>query len=61
MDGLARAVGDGISGFVSNAIEAITGFLRALIATGQSLLPGGLFWVVLVGVLVIGAWLFLKR
>jgi hypothetical protein len=61
MDGLARSVGDGITGLVGGAFEAIGGALRGIVAAGEQALPGGLLWAIVFVVLVVGAWTLAKR
>jgi hypothetical protein len=61
MDGLGRTVGNGISGLVSTAFDAIGGTIRALFGLAQGALPGGVLF--LVGfVIVVGLlWMWAKR
>ena len=61
MDGLGRAVGNGIVGLVGGAMDAIGGALRGIVNAGNSALPNGLFWVFLFVVLLFGAWTLVKR
>lgn len=61
MDGLAGAVGNGISGLVSGAFDAIGAALRGIVDAGNQALPAGLFWVVLLIVAVGAAWTLAKR
>jgi hypothetical protein len=61
MDGLGRAVGDGITGLVAGAFDAIGGALRGIVDAGNHALPNGLFWVVIFVVLVAGGWTLAKR
>ena len=61
MDGLGRAVGDGITGLVAGAFDAIGGALRGIVEAGNHALPNGLFWVVIFVVLVAGGWTLAKR
>lgn len=61
MDGLGRAVGNGITGLVAGAFDAIGGALRGIVNAGNQALPGGLFWAVIFVVLVVGAWTLAKR
>ena len=61
MDDLGRTVGNGISGLVGGAFEAIGAALRGLVAEGQKVLPNGLLWAVIFVLLLIGAWTFAKR
>ena len=61
MDDLGRTVGDGITGLVGGAFDAIGAALRGLVAEGQRVLPNGLLWVVIFVLLLIGAWTLAKR
>lgn len=61
MDGLAGAVGDGITGLVAGAFDAIGGALRGIVAAGNQALPGGLFWAVIFVLLVAAGWTLAKR
>lgn len=61
MDGLARSVGDGITGLVAGAFDVIGGALRGIVNAGNQALPGGLFWVLIFVLLVAGAWTLAKR
>jgi hypothetical protein len=61
MDDLGRSVGNGISGLVSGAFEAIGAALRGIVAEGERVLPNGLLWAVIFVVLVFGAWTLAKR
>jgi hypothetical protein len=61
MDGLGQAVGNGITGLVGGAFDAIGGVLRGMVNAGNQALPNGLFWVVIFVVLLAGAWTLVKR
>lgn len=61
MDGLARSVGDGITGLVAGAFDVIGGALRGIVNAGNQALPGGLFWVLIFVLLVAGGWTLAKR
>lgn len=61
MDDLGRTVGNGITGLVSGAFEAIGAALRGIVAAGERALPNGLLWAVVFVLLVIGAWILAKR
>lgn len=61
MDGLGQSVGNGISGLVGGAFEAIGAALRGIVAEGERVLPNGLLWAVIFVVLVVGAWTLAKR
>jgi hypothetical protein len=61
VDGLARSVGDGITGFVAGAFDTIGGALRGLVAAGDRALPGGIFFVVILAAVVIVGWNLAKR
>lgn len=61
MDGLARSVGDGITGLVAGAFDVIGDALRGIVNAGNQALPSGLFWVLVFVLLVAGAWTLAKR
>ena len=61
MDGLGQAVGNGITGLVAGAFDAIGSVLRGIVNAGNQALPNGLFWAVIFVVLVIGGWTLAKR
>jgi len=61
MDGLGRAVGNGITGLVGGAFDAIGGALRGIVDAGERALPNGLLWAVIFVLLVVGAWTLVKR
>jgi hypothetical protein len=61
MDGLGQAVGNGITGLVAGAFDAIGSALRGIVNAGNQVLPNGLFWAVIFIVLVIGGWTLAKR
>ena len=61
MDGLTRSVGNGITGLVSGAIDAIGAGLRGVVDAGERALPNGLLWAVVFVVLVASAWTLAKR
>ena len=61
MDGLGQAVGNGITGLVAGAFDAIGSVLRGMVNAGNQALPNGLFWVLIFVVLLIGGWTLVKR
>ena len=61
MDGLGRAVGNGITGLVGGAFDAIGAALRGIVDAGERALPNGLLWAVIFVLLVVGAWTLVKR
>ena len=61
MDGLGRAVGNGITGLVGGAFGAIGAALRGMVDAGNQALPNGLFWVLIFVVLLVAAWTLVKR
>ncbi len=61
MDGLGQAVGDGITGLMSGAFDAIGAALRGIVDAGNRALPSGLFWILIFVLLVAGAWTLAKR
>ncbi len=54
-------VGDGITGLVAGAFDAIGGALRGLVAAGNQALPGGLFYLLLFVIVVVVGWNLAKR
>ena len=61
MDGLARAVGNGITGLVQGAFDTIGAVLRGMVATLNGAIPFGLFPLVVLAVLLGAAWVLAKR
>lgn len=61
MDDLGRTVGNGITGLVGGAFDAIGAALRGIVAEGERVLPNGLLWAVIFVLLLIGAWTLAKR
>jgi Flp pilus assembly pilin Flp len=61
MGGLGRSVGNGITGLIAGAFDAIGAALRGIVDAGERALPGGLLWAVVFVVLVAGAWTLAKR
>lgn len=61
MGGLIEAVGNGITGLIAGAFDVIGGVLRGIVAAGNQILPGGLFWVCIFFLLLAGAWTLAKR
>ncbi|HET9520956.1 MAG TPA: hypothetical protein VFO73_07925 [Candidatus Limnocylindrales bacterium] len=61
MDGLARSVGNGITGLVGGAFDAIGGALRGIVASLNAALPGGMLAAVVFVLLVVVAWQLTKR
>jgi hypothetical protein len=61
MDGFVSAVGNGISSLVAGAFDAIGTALRGIVAMGNQILPGGLFWLLVFILLLGGAWTLAKR
>ena len=61
MDGLIQTVGGGAATLVMGAIGAIGDGIGTIIATGQRLLPGPLFPIVVGGGLILGVWWLLKK
>ena len=61
MGGLIQSVGDGITGLVAGAFDAIGAALRGIVDAGNQALPGGLLWVVVFVVAVGAAWTLAKR
>ena len=61
MDGLIRSVGDGITGLISGAFDAIGAALRGIVNAGNQALPYGLFWLVIFVLVLAAAWTLAKR
>lgn len=61
MDSLGRSIGNGISGLMAGAFDAIGAALRGIVDAGERALPNGLLWAVVFVVLLIGAWTLAKR
>ena len=61
MDGLGRAVGDGITGLIAGAFDVIGGTLRGMVDAGNRALPGGLFFVVVFAVVAVVGWNLVRR
>lgn len=61
MGGLIDSVGNGITGLVAGAFDAIGAALRGIVNAGNQALPGGLLWAVIFVVLVATAWTLAKR
>lgn len=61
MDGLGRAVGDGISSLVSTAFDTIGGVLRGIVEGANAAIPFGLLPVVVFIGLLGAAWVLAKR
>jgi hypothetical protein len=61
MDGLGQAVGNGITGLIAGAFDAIGSVLRGMVNAGNQALPNGLFWLLLFAALLIGGWTLIKR
>ena len=61
MDGLIRSVGNGITGLISGAFDAIGAALRGIVNAGNHALPYGLFWLLIFVLLISGAWFLAKR
>jgi hypothetical protein len=61
MDGLGQAVGNGITGLIAGAFDAIGSVLRGMVNAGNQALPNGLFWLLLFVGLLVGGWALIKR
>jgi hypothetical protein len=61
MGGLIDSVGNGITSLVAGAFDAIGTALRGIVAMGNQILPGGLFWLLVFVLLLGGAWTLAKR
>lgn len=61
MDGLVRAVGDGISGLVGGSVRAIGAALDGMVGALGAALPSGALPVVGIALLLLVVWLVVKR
>ena len=61
MDGLGQTVGNGITGLVAGAFDAVGSVLRGIVNAGNQALPNGLFWGLIFVLLVVGGWTLAKR
>jgi hypothetical protein len=61
VDSLGRSIGNGISGLMAGAFDAVGAALRGIVDAGERALPNGLLWAVVFVVLLIGAWTLAKR
>lgn len=55
------AIGGGVAGLVSGALQGIGGALRGIVASADAALPGGMLAVVVFVALGVGAWSLAKR
>lgn len=60
MDDLGRSVGDSISNAFSGIGEAIAAAFDGIVRSFSSV-PGGAAWLVVLAVLVVGAWVVVRR
>jgi hypothetical protein len=61
VDSLGRSIGNGISGLMAGAFDAVGAALRGIVDAGERALPNGLLWAIVFVVLLIGAWTLAKR
>jgi len=61
MDGIGRAVGNGITGLVAAAFDTIGGTLRYIVDSANRMMPGGWLPVILFVGLAGTAWYLAKR
>ena len=61
MDGLSRSVGDGITGLVGGALEAIGSAVSGVVDALGTALPAGALPVIGIAAVVLVIWLVLKR
>ena len=61
MGDFIQAIGSGVAGLVTGALLTIGAVLRGIVATLDAMLPGGLLFVAVFFVLLIGAWTLSKR
>lgn len=61
MDGLGRAVGDGISGLVGGALHGIAAALSGIVDSLSAALPAGALPAIGLGLLLLVAWTLVRR
>ena len=61
MGDFIQAIGSGVAGLVTGALLTIGAVLRGIVATLNATLPGGLLFVAVFSLLLIGAWTLSKR
>jgi hypothetical protein len=61
VDGLGRAVGDGISGLVSGALAGIMAAISGMVDAVSTALPPGALPVIGIGLLLLFVWAVVKR
>ena len=61
MEGLGNLVGNGITSLASAAVDVISSTVRAIFGTAQSMLPGGMLFVIGFVVALGLLWWFAKR
>ena len=61
MDGLGRAVGNGISGLVAGAVGGITAAISGMVDAVSTALPPGALPVIGIGLLLVFLWAVIKR
>ncbi len=61
MDGFVQTIGNGITGLVAGTFDVVGGALRGIVSAGNLALPSGLFWGLIIVLLVVGGWSLAKR
>lgn len=61
MGDFIQAIGSGVAGLVTGALQTIGSVLRGMTETMNTVLPGGLLGVVAFFGLLAGAWVLAKR
>jgi hypothetical protein len=61
MGDFLQAIGNGIAGLVTGALQTIGSVLRGMTESLNTALPGGLFAVVVFFLLLVGAWTLARR
>ncbi|HEX5015841.1 MAG TPA: hypothetical protein VFV72_16975 [Candidatus Limnocylindrales bacterium] len=56
-----QAIGSGVAGLITGALQTIGAVLRGMTETMNTVLPGGLLGVVAFFALLAGAWVLAKR
>lgn len=61
MDGLGRAVGDGISGLIGGALSSIGAAVNGIVSALSTALPAGALPVLAVLLVLVVGWLIIRR
>jgi type IV secretory pathway VirB2 component (pilin) len=61
MGDFVRAIGEGVSGLVGGSINALSQAFDTVVGTLQQMLPGPLFPIAVIGVVLIVFWWLFKK